>query len=168
MVDDDRALCETIETGMRHRGFECTTASNAGAALDAIRNRDFDVVLTDVKLEGMDGLELCRQIVECRPELPVVVMTGFGSMESAVAAIRAGAYDFVTKPVDLDDLVLVVERAARHRALTQEVRRLRRVVDEARRFEEIIGESQEMQKVYDLTTRVAETYATMLITCASC
>jgi two-component system response regulator HydG len=164
MVDDDRALCETLQIGLRRRGFDFVWRATALEALDLLREQDFDVVVTDLKLDGMDGFELCRQIAANRANLPVVVLTAFGSLESAVTVIRAGAYDFATKPIEIDDLALVLERAVQHRTLTDEVKRLRRAVKDAHRFEEIIGSSPEMQRVYDLTARVAETEATVLIT----
>ena len=94
----------------------------------------------------------------------MVVMTAFGSMETAVAAIRAGAYDFVTKPFEMDDIALTLERALRHRALREEVKRLRRAVDDSRKFDDIIGQSSAMEKAYDLLDRVADSDTTVLIT----
>lgn len=85
-------------------------------ALDLLRAEDFDVVVTDLTMPGMTGLELCARVVENRPDVPVVVITAFGSLDTATAAIRAGAYDFITKPFELDLLELTLERAIRHRA----------------------------------------------------
>ena len=99
-----------------------------------------------------------------RPDLPVVVVTAFGSMETAVGAIRVGAYDFITKPFAMEELAITVERAVAHKALQQEVRRLRTVVRDAQCFTEMVGKSAAMQSVYDLVARVAETEATILIT----
>src|SRR5205823_3592466 len=112
----------------------------------------------------MSGLELCERIVASRPDLPVVVMTAFGTLEAAIAAIRVGAYDFVTKPVEIDALVIALERAVEHRTLRCEVERLRRVVDDAQGFGELVGASAPMKRVYDLLERVVSTDATVLVT----
>ena len=105
------------------------------------------VVLLDINMPRMNGIELTRQILGSRPDLPVVVITAFGSMESAVAAMRAGAYDFVTKPLEIDTLALVLQRAVQHRALREEVKLLRQVVASAQRFEEMLGESTAMRRM---------------------
>jgi DNA-binding NtrC family response regulator len=115
-------------------------------------------------MPGMDGLALCERIVLNRPDIPVVVVTAFGSLETAVAAIRAGAYDFVTKPVDLDALVLVLERAVQHRALREEVRRLRVALGDVSADGGVVGDSQALRRVYELIDRVADSDASVLIT----
>src|SRR5439155_942462 len=117
-----------------------------------------------IKMARMSGLELCERIVASRPDLPVVVMTAFGTLEAAIAAIRAGAYDFVTKPVEIDVLVVALERAVQHRTLRSEVERLRRVVDDAEGFGELLGASAPMKRVYDLLERVVSSDATVLVT----
>src|SRR6185369_11622516 len=96
---------------------ECRWTTDPAEALEMVRATDFDTVLTDLNMRGMNGLELCERIVAARPDVPVIVITAFGSLETAVAAIRVGAYDFITKPLEITGLTLAVERAARHRAL---------------------------------------------------
>src|SRR5439155_13972336 len=118
---------------------------------------------TDLKMADMDGLQLCERLVALRPEIPVLVMTAFGSVETAVAAIRIGAYDFITKPIEVDALVVALERALEHRALRAEVEQLRRLVDEAGGYGDLIGESVAMQRLYAVLERVAPTDATVLI-----
>jgi two-component system response regulator HydG len=157
-------MCELLQAGLKRRGFESVWRTVAEDALALLSQEDFAVVVTDLQMEGMDGIELCRRIVESRPDIAVVVVTAFGSMETAIAAIRAGAYDFITKPFEMDQLGITVDRAVKHRALTEEVKRLRQAVGEARRFDEIIGKSAPIQEVFDLVSRVAETEATVLIT----
>jgi len=164
IIDDDRSMCEVLEAELSLRGFELTAITSPEEALRQLAENDFAVVLTDINMHGMSGVDLCRQIVESREDLPVVVMTAYGSMEAAVAAIRAGAYDFVTKPFEMDDIALTLERALKHRALRDEVRRLRRVVVDQQKFDEILGTSAAMKKMYDLVARVAETETTLLIT----
>ena len=164
IIDDDRSMCEVLEAELRLRGFELTATTSPEEALRLLAESDFGIVLTDINMHGMSGVDLCRQIVENREDLPVVVMTAYGSMEAAVAAIRAGAYDFVTKPFEMDDIALTLERALKHRALREEVKRLRRVVVDQQKFDDILGTSAAMKKMYDLVTRVAETETTLLIT----
>src|SRR5262245_15895988 len=164
IVDDDRSMCEMLEAALKRRSFECTWRTSAEEALRLVPNQEFDVVVTDLNMHGTTGLELCQHVVANRPDVPVVVVTAFGSLETAIGAIRAGAYDFVTKPFEMEDIALTLERAVQHRALREEVKRLRRAVTDAQRFNDMIGTSASMEKVYDLITRVAETEATVLIT----
>jgi two-component system response regulator HydG len=163
-VDDDQSTCELLQSGLSRRGFEVAWRTTADEALSLLALQDFEAVVTDLHMQGMDGIELCRRIVQNRPDIPVVVVTAFGSMEAAVAAIRAGAYDFITKPFEMDQLALTLERAVKHHALQDEVKRLRQAVDESRRFDDMIGKSPPVQEVFDLLSRVAETEATVLIT----
>ena len=111
IVDDEKAMCELIDTAMSMRGYETAWCLSADDAMSLIKENDFDVVLTDVKMPGTSGLQLCQQISQLRPDIPVVVMTAFGTLETAVAAIRSGAYDFITKPVELEVLALTIARA---------------------------------------------------------
>ncbi len=164
VVDDDGETCQLVKVGLEKRGFEVGFRLSGAAALDALAGADFDVVITDLQMRGMSGLELCDRIIQSRADLPVVVITGFGSLETAIAAIRAGAYDFITKPFDMDALKLTLARAVQHHALRREVTRLRQTVAEARGQGEILGASPAMQKVFDLLDRIVETDASVLIT----
>jgi two-component system response regulator HydG len=164
IIDDDESMCEVLREALTQREFEVTCRGSADEGLRILTEQDFDVVVTDVNMPTMTGVDLCRRIIANREDLPVVVMTAFGSMETSVLAIRAGAYDFVTKPFEIDDLVLTLERALKHRALRQEVKRLKTAVDDAHRFDEILGASPPMKKVYDLISRVAESDTSVLIT----
>src|SRR6187402_2118827 len=130
VVDDDRDMCELAEAGLGQRGYTVSWCVTPQEALAAIEREDFDVVLVDIHMEGMSGLELCREALAKRPDLVVVVMTGFGSLDHAIGAMRVGAYDFITKPVSMDALSLTIDRALRHRAMSEELRRLRRRIDE--------------------------------------
>jgi two-component system response regulator HydG len=164
LVDDDKDLCEAVVEGLGARGFNVSWKASAEAALAALEEADWDVIVTDISMSGMSGLALCERVVANRPNLPVVVVTAFGSMETAVGAVRAGAYDFVTKPFGMDVLVLALERAVRHHQLHDEVKRLRDVVARATKMDGMIGTSPAMRRVFELIDRVAETDATVLIT----
>jgi len=165
IVEDDEEMGRYLEAALRPRGFDTTRCTRAAEALEVVVTDDeLEVVVTDLNMAGMTGLELCERVAANRPDLPVVVITAFGSLDTAVAAIRAGAYDFITKPFEIDALRLTLERAARHRALTREVVRLRRTVERAERPDSLLGESEVMRHVYELIARVAETDTSVLIT----
>ena len=140
------------------------TETAPARALKYLETQDADVIVTDMNMPQMNGADVCRQIIANREDVPIVVMTAFGSMETAVAAIRAGAHDFVTKPFEIEDLVLRLERAIRERSLREEVKRLRATAQQASQFEEIIGQSAPMGQVLDLITRVAESDTSVLVT----
>lgn len=164
IVDDERSMCELLETDLRLRGFTPTWYTSAAEAWQRLPETEFDVVLTDVRMPGTTGIELCRQIAAERPDLPVVVMTAFGSLETAVAALRAGAYDFVTKPVEMDLLAVALERAVKQHRLQRQVRELAETVDHRAHFGEILGDSPAMQGVYAQLARLAPTETSVLLT----
>ncbi|MGD0674686.1 MAG: sigma-54 dependent transcriptional regulator [Polyangiaceae bacterium] len=164
IIDDDRSMCEALESELRHRDFDVRWVTSPREALAIFEREDFGLVITDVSMADMSGVELCQQLVARREDMPVIVMTAYANMDTAIAAIRAGAYDFVTKPFDMDELALTVERALRHRALKEEVKRLRQAVDGTQRFDEILGTSGAMLKMCELVTRVADTETTVLVT----
>jgi two-component system response regulator HydG len=163
IVDDEKSMCELIAGGLSRAGFEPMWETSAVAALERMHEHDFQVVLTDLNMAKLGGLDLCRQVLELRPGLPVIVITAFGSMDTAIAAIRAGAYDFINKPVDIAVLVLAVERAARAYDLQTEVTRLREAVDLNTNFGELVGTSPAMNKLYELLARIADSDASVLI-----
>ncbi len=164
IVDDEASVLEVLRTELESRGYVVVIQTSPEAALRQLADRDFGVVLTDLTMRGMSGVDLCREIVLLREDTPVILMTAFASTESAVAAIRAGAYDFVTKPLDLGALVVTLERALHDRALREEVKRLRAVVNELQPFGEMIGESDAVKKMCQLIARVAASEATVLVT----
>jgi len=164
LVEDDRSMSQYLSQTLGRRGFQVEGRSNADAALEALGTTDVDAVVTDLNMPGMSGVELCERVVANRPDVPVLLITAFGSMDAAVAAMRAGAYDFLTKPFEVEALVMALERAIQHRRLREEVKRLRRTVAEAQRFDALIGESPAMRKVYELIARVADSDASVLIT----
>jgi two-component system, NtrC family, response regulator AtoC len=164
IVDDDQNLCEMLAASLTRRGFETEWVLDGQSAFARVRTGDFDVVVADLNMRGMTGIALCERIVAERPDLPVVVITAFGSLDTAIAAIRAGAYDFITKPFDNGAISLALERAVQHRALRREVRRLREEVKSIGRFGDLIGESPAMREVTELLGRIAETDTPVLIT----
>lgn len=164
IVDDDRSMCEVLSSELQDAGYECTWTVSSGEALDLALTQDFDAVITDLKMQGLNGVEFCHRMALNRPDLPVILITAFGSLETAVAAIRAGAYDFITKPLETEALVLALERAIRFRTLREEVKRLRAAVRDAEGFEEIRGASEPMRRLFALLDKIAGTDAAVLIT----
>ena len=166
VVDDDPCLCAVLDAELAKRDYRATLAQSPSEALALLASGDddVDVILTDFQMQGASGADLCARIGESDRFIPVVVMTSFGSMDTAVAAIRAGAYDYVTKPLDLDDLTMTLERGIKERALRAEVRSLRLGLEEPEPFEEMVGSSPQMAKAFDLIERVASSDTTVLIT----
>ncbi len=164
VIDDDQDICELLEAELESRGFQVAWDTAPRAALERLATQDFDLVLTDLNMPLMDGLDLCKQVLALRENVPVIVMTAFGTMAAAVAAIRTGAYDFVTKPCDIDELVLAFERGLRERALRDELKNLRHVLANDASFDGMVGASAPMRAVYDLVARFAETETTVLVT----
>jgi two-component system NtrC family response regulator len=164
LVDDDRNLREVTRVGLRRHGFAVAAVASAEAALEAAREGDFEVVVTDLKMPGMGGMELLRHLHGINPAIPVVVLTAYGSIETAVLAMRDGAFDFATKPVDLDALAITLWRAIEHRRLTTENARLRAVVRAHGGSPRLITASPAMLAVIDTIHQVADSDATVLIT----
>jgi len=163
VADDEREMCEVVEAGLRQRGYDVAWYVTPDEVLQALDREDYSALLVDIHMDGKSGLDLCRSAISKRPDLPVVVMTGFGTVEHAVGAIRAGAYDFITKPVSMDALSLTLERALQHRLLSDELRRLRHRV-ESSELPSVVGNGEAMKRMVDLITRIAETDTNVLIT----
>ncbi len=164
VVDDDRAVRTALRVNLSKAGFEVTLAQDGDEALKVMRQSAVDLVLSDVKMPGRSGLELLPELQEHWPRVPVVIMTGFGSVSNAVEAMRAGASDYIIKPVSRDELVVVLERALRERALEDEVTELRAQVHGQYAFDKLVGRTAAMQEVYGLVTAVASTDALVLLT----
>lgn len=164
IIDDDQSMCEMLEANLQRRGFSVTWSLSADEAFTLIMKEDYDVLLTDLNLPGMNGIELCERAAANRPDVPVVVITAFGSLDTAVAAIRAGAYDFITKPIDIDLLVLALERAIKYHALHEKVKILSQSMEQFQCYGELIGNSEPMHKLCNMLSRVADTETSVLIT----
>ncbi len=163
VIDDDQALCELLQEDLSRRGHEVLTALNVTAARELLHQQEIDIVLTDLNMPGVNGIDFCAEVNENRPDLPVVIMTAFGSLETAIAALRAGAYDFVTKPVDLDLLFVALERALQHRQLQEKVRLLHDQVRKQYDGDELIGASRALQTIKEQISRLAGLDSSVLI-----
>jgi two-component system response regulator HydG len=164
IVDDDREMGALLGERLAHRGFEVQLESSPGEALERLAAQDFDVVVTDVKMQGLSGIELCERVTASRPDVPVLVITAFGSLDTAIAAIRAGAHDFLTKPFEVEELAFRLERALQHRRLTEEVRRLREGPAAVPEISGLLGESAPVRRLRELVARVAGADAPVLVT----
>lgn len=164
VIEDDQDMCDLLSVGLSRRDFLVTTFISGKEGLAAVDLHETDVVLADINLPDMNGLDICNSIVENRPDIPVIIMTAFGSMDTAIAAIRAGAYDFVTKPLDLDILAMSLERAVRYRNLQQTVKKLSNAVKQPLHFDNLLGESQVMEELFSQLSRIADSEASLLIT----
>lgn len=163
IVDDDENLRWVIETQLQEMGYTVAAAGDGAAALEAIDKEPPALVLTDLKMPGISGMELLERLRQEYPEIPVLIITAFGTIQSAVQAIRAGAYDYLTKPIDYDELGIAVSRVLEHSRLEREVRELRASLDRKYGFENIIGHSEALLSVLDTAARAAQSNSTILI-----
>jgi DNA-binding NtrC family response regulator len=164
IVDDELSVRDSLAKWFREEGYEISTAENANDALTRMADQRWDVALVDIKMHGTDGIELQRRMHEVDPELLVIIMTGYASVETAVAALKNGAYDYVTKPLDPDEIAHLVKNALAHKRTAQENAVLRATVAEIARPGELIGQSSAMRKIFDAIETVAPTDATVLVT----
>ena len=163
VVDDDESLRRVTQMQLEEIGYSVATAGDGGQALVALESGSPALVISDLKMPGMSGLDLLKKIRTEHPETTVILITAFGSVQSAVEAMRAGAYDYITKPIDYDALAIVVNRAMERQQLLDEVRNLRRTLDEKYGFENIVGHSKPLLGVLSLAARAALTDSTVLI-----
>ncbi len=163
IVDDEKNYPPIIAAVLEEEGFGTLTANSGMEALEVLYRSDVDLVVTDMKMPGMDGMQLLENIKQKDPHLPVVMMTAHGTVEKAVEAMQKGAYNYILKPFDNDRLVLYVKKACSMYQVIKENRRLRTVVESQYSFGNIIGKSKAMQDVYDKISKVAPTNATVLI-----
>jgi DNA-binding NtrC family response regulator len=163
VVDDDENLRWVTQTQLEDAGYNVITVANGEAALAAVEKERPSLVLTDLKMPGISGIELLERIRAQEPEMPVILMTAFGTIQSAVHAVKAGAYDYLTKPIDPEELLIVIGRALERQKLVEEVATLRQNLDRKYGFENIIGHSDALLSVLDMAARAARTNSTILI-----
>lgn len=164
LVDDDRHLLSSMGQWLREIGYRVDAAATAAEAIAAIDKRPYDLALVDVRLGDDDGFEVLANARAVRPETAVVMMTGYGSVDSAVAAIRAGAFDFLTKPLIDDELQLAIERALNQQQLIEQNKNLVHQLEARYGLENIVGHDHRMLRLFDMISSVADTRASVLIT----
>src|SRR5664280_414163 len=164
IVDDELSVRDSLAKWFTEEGYEVATAENANEALTRVAEQTFDLALVDIKMRGTDGIELQRRLHEIYPDMLVIIMTGYASVETAIAALKNGAYDYVNKPLDPDEIGHLIAKAMSHRRTQQENTRLKETVAEIAHPSDIIGQSAAMKHVFDAIETVAPTDATVLVT----
>jgi two-component system NtrC family response regulator len=164
VVDDEKNYLLVLSAFLSEEGYESLTVNNAQDALEIVESTDLDLVLTDMKMPSMDGIELLRRIKEKAPDLPVVMMTAYGTVEKAVEAMQLGAFNFIQKPFQNQTLKQIVDKGVRIYGVLKENRRLVQALENRYRFDNIIGKSRPLQAVFDIIQKVAHTKATVLVT----
>lgn len=163
LVDDDRNLIEVLKVRVESAGYEAVTAPTEERALEAAKSEPPDLAIVDLQLEKSDGIELMQKLRLLLPDLPVIILTAHGTIESAVEAMKKGAYSYVTKPFNARDLLLQVEKALENRVLKTEIRRLKSFLGEKYAFSNIIACSEKMQEILEIVSRIAENDSTVYI-----
>jgi two-component system response regulator PilR (NtrC family) len=163
VVDDEPSMREFLEIMLSQEGYQVRTASTGEEGVKAYRAEEPDLVLTDVKMPGMSGLDLIREIHSLDPAAPIIAITAYASADDAVRAVREGAYDYLSKPFQIEDLRIIIRNALEARRLRRENLELRRSIEGRYRFADIVGKSHEMVEIFDLISRVAPSKAGVLI-----
>ena len=164
IVDDEPTIRETLSLVLREENYQCELAENGAEGLNRVKEKNFDLIITDLKMPEMGGLELMERAKTISPKTSVIIITAYASLESAIQALQFGAYDYIIKPLDFDDVILRINRLMEHRELLNENEFLRREVQDKFNVTNIIGESEPMQDVFRLIQKVAATKGNVLIT----
>jgi DNA-binding NtrC family response regulator len=164
VVDDEKAMRESLNDWLKEDGYQVGLAESGNKAVDMARKDPWEVILLDLKMPGMDGLETLKKLKEVRPDAEILMMTAYATVDTAVQAMKEGAFDYLVKPFDPDEVEMLIQKIVAHKDLVLENILLRKKLEETYQFDEIIGKSDVMQEVFDLITRVAPTDSTVLIT----
>ena len=163
VLDDERSLCELLKVVFQKEGYEVLTTPSAKKAIEIAQGDDIDVVVSDIKLPEMNGLEVLKRLRKIKPELPVLMITAYGTIKEAVEALKMGAYDYIIKPFDVEELKVIVAKALETKRLQDENVRLRKELKDKYSLESMIGKSKKMQEIYSLIEKIAPTETTVLI-----
>jgi two-component system response regulator GlrR len=163
LVDDDRNLIELIQIRLESADYEVTGAVKEEEAIEAVRTQIFDLAIVDLQLVHQDGISLMEELHLIIPEMPVIILTAYGSIESAVEAMKRGAYSYLTKPFEDRDLFLQIERGLENRRLTSEIKRLKGLINETYHFDSVVAKSEKMQRVLEVVSRISKTDSTIYI-----
>jgi two-component system response regulator PilR (NtrC family) len=164
VVDDERSMRELLALTLEKEGYEVTMAESGDIAVEAVRKEVFDVIITDLRMPRVDGLQVLRETRDLSPHTAVIVVTAVGSTETAVEAMKLGAYDYITKPFKLDEISLIVQNALERKQLRDENLYLRRQLETQHRFENIIGKSPRITEVFDTIRKIADGPSTVMVT----
>jgi DNA-binding NtrC family response regulator len=163
IVDDELIVRESLGGWLERDGHKVDKAASGEEALEKCEKTRYDILLLDIKMEGMSGLEVLKKVKENDPDVSVVMITAYGSIPSAIEAMKSGAHEYLLKPFDPDELIVLIEKIRKHQAETRETQFLREQYKERTRFENMIGQSRALQEVFDLIERIAPTDSTVLI-----
>lgn len=163
VADDDESLRRVIEYNLSNKGYKVLPAASGEEALNIFKKEDVDIVVTDIKMENVDGIELLEKLKKLKNNVLVIMITAYGSIETAVKAMKLGAHDYITKPFDRDELLIVIEKALNLQSLMVENLRLKQELTDRFSLTNVIGINSRMKKIYDLVARVAKSDSTVLI-----
>ncbi len=164
VVDDEPGMREFLELMLIKEGYEVTTAASGEDAVMLVRNSDFDLAIVDIQMPGINGIEVLKVVKECSPDTTVLMITAFASHETAIEAMKLGAYDYITKPFKIDEIKLVINKALERKKLVSENIRLKKEIESKYGMGDIIGKSKAIQEVFSLISKVAELNVNVLIT----
>src|SRR4030065_2387998 len=164
VVDDDQEMCGMLSDVLKGEGFSVLTTNESLEASKILKKEEFDIIITDLKMKGLKGLDLLEETKRVSPLTPVIIITAFGTIESAIQAIKMGAYDYITKPFQMDEFILTVRKALENRFLKKELVRCKEEVETRYHFHQLIGKSASMQNIYDLIERIRDSSINVFIT----
>ncbi len=164
IVDDDEILRESLTAVLQNRGYQCVQAENGKQAYDLISTQEFDVVISDIAMPEMDGIQLLEKATQLNPRIPFIIITAYASMETAIMALRKGAFDYLIKPLNFEDVYLKVAKLLKHKELITENQVLRQELNDQYKFENIVGKSDAIQHVFKTIRQVSQTDSNVLIT----
>ena len=164
VVDDEEAMRESLNDWLKEDGYEVGLAAGGQEAIDMVRDEPWEIILLDLKMPGMNGLETLKHLKEVRPDAEILMMTAYATVDTAVQAMKEGAFDYLVKPFDPDEVEILIKKIVKHKELILENILLRKKLEERDQFDEIIGKSDSMQQIFELIERVAPTDSTVLIT----
>lgn len=164
IADDEEEIRNSLSIVLREEGFHCATAPDGLTAIEALKEHSFDILITDLKMPGVDGIEVMERALEYSPDIPTIIITAHATVETAIQALRKGASDYILKPLDFDEVILRVQNLLKQKNLIQENRYLREQIDQEFNFNHIIGESPAMKEVYSMVKRVSDATSNVLIT----
>lgn len=164
VADNERSIRELLSITLKKEGYDVSTADGGEAALEAVRRESFDLVISDVRMPKVDGIEVLKVVKELAPDTGVIMITAFSSTETAVEAMKLGAYDYITKPFKLDEIKLIIGNALERKRLREENLNLRKQLETQYRFENIIGKSPKILEMFDTIRKIADSPSTVMIT----
>ncbi|MBI4607710.1 MAG: sigma-54-dependent Fis family transcriptional regulator, partial [Candidatus Rokubacteria bacterium] len=163
VADNERSMRELLAITLEKEGYDVSAADGGESAIEAVRREPFDLIITDVRMPGVDGIQVLKVVKELAPDTVVLMITAFSSTETAVEAMKLGAYDYITKPFKLDEIKLIINNALEQKRLKEENLYLRKQLETQYRFENIVGKSPKTVEVFDTIRKIADSHVTVLI-----